>query len=231
MHRFIIGLAASIAYGSLAVAANDEGSGVLILGGTRGVGLETVRLLEAADTPVTVLVRPTSDLAELNTTAAQLVVGDALQRADIDKALATGRFHAVVSTLSGKSDDGRWADSTGNINAIDAAGQAGVGRFVLISSLGVGDSKKALPWIVRKILGDRLAGKEEAENHLTAHGIDYTIIRPGQLTNKKPSGFGILSEDRKTTGRISRAEVARLIVETIDDPAAAGKTYAAVEKK
>lgn len=231
MRHILLGFATLIALGPLNLAAEDGSEGVLVFGGTRGVGLETVRLLQAAGTPVTVMVRASSDLAEVNETGARLVTGDALERGDVDGALASGDFRAVVSTLSGKAKDGRQVDAIGNINAIDAAGDAGVRRFVLVSSVGVGDSKKAMPWMVRKVLSDRLAGKGEAEEHLRDHGIKYTIIRPGQLTNKKASGRGILTEDRKENGRVSRAEVARLIVAAIDDPAAVNKTFAAAEKK
>lgn len=208
----------------------SEGRGVLVFGGTQGVGLETVRLLREQGRPVTVLVRASSDTAALKTTGAALVVGDALDRASVDAAFASGKFGAAVSTLSGKGDGGRYADSEGNINAMDAAAAAGVNRFVLVSSVGVGDSKDALPWIARVMLKSLLKHKGMAEDHLYTTTLDYTVIRPGNLNNGEGSDNAILTEDRTAGGSISRRDVARLMVGVLDDPDAYGKVYAAIER-
>ena len=209
-------------------AAEEDQPGVFIMGGTRGVGLEIVKLLEAREERVTVLVRTTSDLTELEQTAATLVTGDALVRDSVDAALNSGEFRAVISTLSGKSN-GRYADSEGNINAMDAAAEAGIRRFVLISSIGVGSSKDALPWIARLMLGGFLENKEAAENHLIAGPLDYTIIRPGNLNNDEASASAVLTEDPSAGGGISRASVARLTVDALDNPVTVGKIYSAIE--
>ena len=214
---------------SATLALADEGEpGVFVLGGTRGVGLEIVKRLEIQGDAVTVLVRSSSDLTALAKTNAVTVTGDALDRASIDAALKTGRFRAVVSTLSGKSG-GRYADSEGNINAMDASVDAGIQRFVLISSIGVGNSREALPWIARLMLGGFLENKGAAENHLMAGPLDYTVIRPGNLNNDEPSGNAILTEDPSASGGISRASVAQLTVDILDDPRTTGKIYSAVE--
>ena len=90
MRKTVVGLAAAVMFGALAVSADEPAAGVLIFGGTRGVGLETVRLLESAGTPVTVMVRPTSDIEALTATSARRVIGDAVERDDVDKAFAAG---------------------------------------------------------------------------------------------------------------------------------------------
>lgn len=216
------------AIGADAPGVHDE-AGVLVFGGTRGVGLETVRLLRDQGQAVTVLVRASSDTNALETTGAKLVVGDALDRASVDAAFAAGRFRAVVSTLSGKGEGGRYADSEGNINAMDAAAAAGVTRFILVSSIGVGDSKDALPWIARVMLRSFLKNKGLAEDHLFGTSLDYTVIRPGNLNNDEASDRAILTEDRSAGGSISRRSVAQLLVGALDDPATYRKVYAAVD--
>lgn len=233
----MIALATALACLTIAIAAlgaeapgAGDGPGVLVFGGTRGVGLETVRLLRAQGQAVTVLVRPTSDTADLKETGATLVTGDALNRPSVDAAFTSGAFRAVVSTLSGKGKDGRYADSDGNINAMDAALAAGVQRFVLVSSVGVGDSKDALPWIARVMLKSFLAQKGLAEDHLVASSLNYTIIRPGNLNNDEATDSALLTEDRAAGGSISRRDVARLIVSVLDDPDAYGKVYAAIDR-
>ncbi|MDP6737178.1 MAG: NAD(P)H-binding protein [Nitrospinaceae bacterium] len=122
-------------------------------------------------------------------------------------------------------------DSVGSIHAIDGAKAAGVDRFILISSIGVGDSEDALPPPVLKVLGEALAGKFEAEKHLAASGLNWTVIRPGVLNDKPVNGNGILTEDTSAMGVVARAEIARLTVESIGNEETYGKTYSAVEQK
>jgi uncharacterized protein YbjT (DUF2867 family) len=208
----------------------DPPASVLIFGGTRGVGLETVRRLRERGEAVTVVVRPTSDTSGLAATGAELVVGDALDRSAVDAAFATGEFSAVISTLSGKGAGGQYADSDGNINVMDAAVAAGVDRFLLVSSIGVGDSEKALPWIARVMLRRFLREKGRAEEHLFATNLNYTVIRPGNLRNGDLSDRAVLTEDRSAGGSISRQDVARLLVQCLGDPATYRKVYAAVKR-
>lgn len=179
---------------------------------------------------MTVLVRKSSNLEALNETGAALVTGDALDKESIDRAMATGKFVAAISTLSGTEAGGWVVDSTGNINGIEAARQAGIERFILISSIGVGDSEGALPPAVVKALEIPFREKGKAEAHLVASGLSYTIIRPGGLTNKSASEKGVLTEDPTATGVISRAELARLAVAAIDDEDANNKTLSALER-
>ena len=226
--HYLLSLCLAAVLSGSALAAEGE-SGILVLGGTRGVGLETVKLLLDRGDAVTVMVRPTSDLTALNATNAKRVTGDALDRDSVAAAFAAGEYRAVVSTLSGKGKDGQMADAEGNINGIDAAVAAGVDRFVLVSSIGVGDSKDALPWIARFMLRSFLEAKGRGEEHLFATGLDYTVIRPGNLNNDAASGRGILTEDRSAGGSISRSEVARLVVDSLDRPETFGKVYAAIE--
>ena len=203
---------------------------VLIFGGTRGVGLETARLLASAGEPVTVMVRQSSDVTALSELdGVTRVIGDALVPGSVAAAFASGEFEAAVSTLSGNPEAGFAVDSVGSINAINAAKAAGVQRFILISSIGVGDSAKALPQAALDALANVLVEKTKAENHLIKSGLDYTIIRPGGLLDKPANGLGVLTEDVMASGIIRRAEVARLIVEALNDAAASNKIYTAIE--
>jgi uncharacterized protein YbjT (DUF2867 family) len=217
-------------YSSDARSDDQSGDAVFVLGGTRGTGLEIVRLLEAQGRPVTVLVRESSNREALNETSASLVTGDALDKASIDAAMATGPFAAAISTLSGTEAGGWQVDSTGNINGIKAASDAGIPVFVLISSVGVGDSKDAVPPGVQKVLEIPFREKGKAEDYLVDSGLDYTIIRPGGLTNKKASGKGVLLEDPTVTGVISRVELARVTVESLGDEKMTNKIVTAVER-
>lgn len=231
IRKSLLVAAAVIGITSATVPGNAESDdAVFILGGTRGTGLEIVRQLETKGRSVTVLVRESSNLKGLKQTSASLVTGDALDKASIDRAMATGQFSAAISTLSGTEAGGYVVDSTGNINGIKAAGEAGIGRFILISSIGVGDSEGALPPAVVKALEIPFREKGKAEDYLVESGLNYTIVRPGGLTNKGASGKGILIEDPTAGGIISRAELARLIVASLEDESTDRKTLSAVER-
>jgi uncharacterized protein YbjT (DUF2867 family) len=212
------------------LAGAEGADAVFVLGGTRGTGLEVVRQLQEQGRPVTALVRETSNLDALKTTNAKLATGDALDKDSIDAAIAEGSFTAVISTLGGTEAGGYQVDSVGNINGMKAAEEAGITRFILISSIGVGDSEAALPPPVIKALSAVFEQKGRAEAYLAGSELDYTILRPGGLTNKPASGKGVLIEDPMAGGVVSRAELARLTVASLDDEETLRKTFAAVER-
>ena len=87
---------------------------------------------------------------EIEGMGAMLAIGDALDQASIDKALATTEFDVLVSTVGGTPQDPT-ADSQGNVNLIEAAEKARVKKVVLVTSVGVGDSKEAAPPQVREV--------------------------------------------------------------------------------
>lgn len=214
----------------ISLVATSAAADVLVFGGTRGVGLETVRLLRERGEAVTAMVRETSDLTALNEIdGVSTTVGDALVMDDVTRAFASGEFDAVVSTLGGTLESGVEVDSVGNIHAIDAAKAAGVERFVLITSIGAGDSRAGSPKGMLRVLGPVLAEKEKAERHLIDSGLTFTILRPGVLKDDPANGRGILTQDTTALGVINRAELARLIVDAIGDQQTFGGIYTAIE--
>lgn len=201
----------------------------LVFGGTRGTGLEVVKLLRARGDRVTAFVRPTSDTAALEALDVALVVGDAMDPDDVRRAFERGPYRAVVTTI-GCLRCKPPPDYLANKHIIDAAAQAGVRRLILITSLGVGETRDAVPWLSRWLLKDILPLKEQAEQHLIASGLDYTIIRPGGLPPADgPTGRGVLTEDPQAFGFIGRPDLARLIVACLDDARCIGRTFAALD--
>ncbi len=206
--------------------SSQPGTGaVLVVGGTRGTGLEVVRVLRGRGDDVVVLARPAADASAAGQLGARIVRGDAMNPADLAAALASGEFRAVVSTLGARSVDGPRPDFAGNRNAVDAARAAGVRRFVLVTVIGAGDSLQAAPWIARRMLASVITEKTQAEEHLRASGLDYTLIRPGGLLDKEAQNRAYLTGDTRAMSWIRRADLARLIVQSLDDPRAIGKTY------
>lgn len=209
---------------NLPLTQPGEGA-VLVIGGTRATGLEVVKFLRARGDDVVVLVRPSSDATPVEALGARVVRGDAMEPADLAAALAAGPYRAVISTLGARSVDGPRPDFIGNRNAVDAARNAGVKRFVLVTVIGAGDSLDAAPWIARRLLKDVIVEKTKAEDFLKTSGLDYTIIRPGGLLDKEAQGRAYLTEDTRAMSWIRREDLARLTVQALDDPRAIGKVY------
>jgi uncharacterized protein YbjT (DUF2867 family) len=223
-HLAVLLLAISVSWPALA--------DTLVFGGTRGVGLETVRQLRDNGTAVTVMVRATSDLTELNAIdGVNTTIGDAMEMASVTEAFAAGEFDTVISTLGGSLKSGFEVDSVGNVNAIDGAKAAGAMRYILVTSIGAGDSRAAAPGGMLKALAEVLAGKDVAERHLIDSGLKWTIIRPGTLHNKANDYEASLTQDTTAVGVINRAKVARLVVESIGREETFGRIYSALEDR
>ena len=159
---------------------------------------------------------------------AAIVEADAMDPESLTRAFASDDFRAVISTVGCLSCEPP-PDGIGNMNIVDAAKAAGVPRMILITSIGVGDSRDAANLLSRLFLRKTLPLKGQAEERLRASGLGYTIIRPGGLRPVPATGRGYLSEDRSAFGFISRGDLARLIVAALDDQGTVNKTFAAAD--
>lgn len=203
---------------------------VLVFGASGALGVELVKALRARGQPVTAAVRAASDRSQLTPLGVTFVVADVLDAAAVAAALHGADYQAVISTVGCLRCDPS-PDFLGNRNIIDAAKAAGVRRMIMVTSIGTGDSYDSINLITRVMLRRSLPLKTMAEDYLRGSGLDYTIIRPGGLRGpgKAPSGQGYLSEDRNAFGFIHRADLARLMVATLDDPHSIGRTLAAMD--
>jgi uncharacterized protein YbjT (DUF2867 family) len=111
---------------------------VLVAGATGGCGRLVVRRLSDLGSAIKVLTRDARRAASLG--PVEVIEGNALSREDCGR--ATEGCQAVICTLGDRwvPPDGRIVDGEGVINLAKAAEGAGVRRFILVSSLGVGDS-------------------------------------------------------------------------------------------
>lgn len=208
----------------------SPGGPVLVFGGTRGTGLEIVRKLRERGEAVTVAVRSTSNTTELEKLGVDTVVADALDAEQVEAAIGSKSFSAVISTLgTTRGEQHKRPDYIGNRNVIDAARGAGVKRFVFITVIGAGDSSDAAPGFSKRFLAEVIALKTQAEDHLRASGLDYTIIRPGGLGDVPTSGTAVLAEDPAAFSFIGRADLADLAVQALGDASTIGKTYSAYD--
>jgi len=209
----------------------EANGAIWLAGASRGVGYEIARCLRAQGQPVHALLRSQQAQPELEAMGLSVTVGDALDSQAVTQALtASGPVRAVISTIGGSPQDEQRPDRAGNRNLIDAAVQAGAGRFVLISSIGSGESRQALPQRALEALGPVLADKEQAERHLIASGLPYTIIRPGGLSSEPATDRGILTESAAVAGSITRADVARLVCRGWNADLTRNRVLAAIDR-
>lgn len=208
---------------------DPDNTTVLVCGGA-GVGLEVVKQLLDVGCWVTQICRsPGAFTSEIEKRGGMTRSQDVLDQAAVASIMdSIDDLDVVISTVGG-SPTNPAADGMGNSNIIEAAKARGIKRFVLVTSIGTGDSKDAPPAEVYKVLEPVLLEKAKAEERLKASGMDYTIIRPGGLKSEPATGTGILTEDITICGAICRQDVAKLVTKCLWSGAAVCKTLSAVD--
>lgn len=224
-----------------------KGAKVFVAGATGNTGQRVVRQLSEQGFTVLAGTRDNKKAEKLfgDDNSIQLVNFNLFDTESIAKAISGA--DAVVSALgySGFNPGGfKDVDLTGNVNLIEAAKRAGVSKFVLLTSLltnakaaGQGDNPN---YKFLNLFGGVLDNKLEAEKALRASGLEWTIVRPGGLSNETPENIGNIYVSKEDTlfgrdedpGRsISRDSVASVMVEALQQSAAEGKVVEIVAGK
>jgi len=198
--------------------------GVLVFGASKGTGLALTRLLAGRNEQVTAFVRPTSDRENLDQLGVTIAVGDVLDAESVEAAFASGHYRAVISTVGGKRGEPR-PDVEGTISIVDAAKRHGIKRMLMVTMVGAGDSADTMSENTRKFLGPIAEMKTQAEDYLTSSGLDATILRPGGMRSEPATGTAIKTEDHSVMGMIHRADLAALVVGSLDDDTTIGKIF------
>ncbi len=132
--------------------------------------------------------------------------------ADLEKDLsqAVKNAHKVIFAAGSKGKNVIGVDQDGAKRLIDAAKDAGIKKFVMLSTMGADNPS------VSEEMGDYLKAKQNADEYLKTSGLVYTIVRPGSLTDEKGTGKIQLMEKLETLGKITRADVAKTLVEVLE---------------
>ncbi|MXZ28645.1 MAG: SDR family oxidoreductase [Gammaproteobacteria bacterium] len=210
-----------------AAAEGDMKPLVLVAGATGKTGVLVVQQLKAKGYPVRAFVRNAQKAADRLGPDIEAVVGDLRDPASI---AATLDGVNVVVNAAGSGvpapDDNmpEHVDFEGARNLADAAAAAGVGHYVLISSMGATQDDHQL----NRLFNNILIWKRKGEEAVAASGIPYTIIRPGGLNDGPGNEQTVIFEQGDLPGlekAISRADVARVTVAAVKDDGARNKVF------
>lgn len=221
MRSSLFGLTATIILLAAPVHGDD---GVLIFGATRNTGLEIARILAGRGEAVTAFVRPTSNLQNLAPLDIDYFVGDALNSGDVHRAIASRKFKAIFSTLGSRAGETP-VDVVGTVNILEAAQSAGIDRLIVVTIVGPGKSILMVPEHLRESHAWAIDIKDKAEQQIMASDLDYTIIRPAQLTSNPRSGIIRLNLEPEPTGPVTRGDLADMVVRTYDNDETIRKVY------
>jgi len=196
---------------------------IAIAGGHGQVARHLSRALAArGDVPVA-LVRRLEQVHDVEDDGAEGVVLD-LERANAyDVAQAVSGADAVVFAAGAGPGSGAARKDTVDRAAAgllaDGAERAGVRRYVLISSMGVDDGP---PPGTDGVFAAYLRAKAASEQDLRRRALDWTILRPGRLTDDAPLGTVRLEQTGVPSGAVPRADVAAVLVALLHEPGTAG---------
>jgi len=202
---------------------------LLIFGASGATGRQLVQQALDQQFSVTAFVR---DPARFTLTHPNLrvVAGDVLQPDTV--AAAVPGHDAVLSALGVKHN--RVGDTTlsdGTQNILEAMWTHGVKRFICETSLGLGSSRGEEGFLFRRVVRPLLlkhsfADKERQEALIQASPLDWTIVRPGGLTNGPRTGnykVALSFANTRIKKRVSRADVADFMLRQIATPAFVGR--------
>ena len=197
---------------------------VMIIGGHGKVALLLAPLLTAREDTVTSVFRNPDHTQDVAATGANAVVADVESMSTVELAeLIQGQDAVVWSAGAGGGNPARTTavDRDAAMRAVDAAAQAGVQRFVMVSYLGAGQDHGVPP---SEPFYHYAQAKADADDHLRASGLDWTIVAPGSLTLEEPTGRVRVVEGRAEGNTdTSRANVAQVIAAVLADPASIGR--------
>jgi uncharacterized protein YbjT (DUF2867 family) len=227
--KYCYGLAIVVLSSMNATATENDG-GVLIFGGTGRLGAPIVKLLVESGEAVTVFVRPTSDRRRLDGLTVNFVTGDLLHADEVAAAFTSRSFHTVVDASARRGTQDSFYD-TAMAHIVRGATENDIRQIIYHSSVGAGDNMGMFPRADFSSMRDVLLAKGRAEQILIDSGIAYTIIRNGLLQpdGTLPTENARLTHDQSIMGVVTRADLAMLTVQCMDQPDCMNRIYHAVD--
>jgi uncharacterized protein YbjT (DUF2867 family) len=187
---------------------DTEKKNILIAGANGTTGRIIINLLKESESykPIA-MVRNQEQKKYFEEKQVSAVIADL--EADVNPAVK--KIDKVIFAAGSKNKNVIGVDQEGAKRLIDAAKNAAVKKFVMLSSMGTENPS------IGGALEDYFKAKKNADEYLKNSGLIYSIVKPGALTNEKSTGKIELKEKLKKQGSISRADVAQTLVEVLED--------------
>lgn len=194
-------------------------------GGHGKIGLRLLRLLHHNGHRGRGLIRSEEQSGALRSAGGEPVVAD-LEALDVpDLGIAVQGADAIVFAAGAGAGSGeerkRTMDYGGAVKLIEAAQHAGVSRYVIVSSMGAADPEAAG---ASGVFAAYLQAKHDADEALKASGLDYTIVRPGMLSDDAGTGRVSVGE-RLERGSVPRDDVAAVLLAVLGADNTIGKDF------
>src|SRR3954468_4213758 len=195
---------------------------IAVAGGHGKIALRLLRLLAERGDGARGLIRNPDHAPDLEAVGA-LPVGADLENLDAEAiAKSISGCDAVVFAAGAGPGSGparkRTVDYAGSVKLIDAAKLDGISRYLIVSAMGVRD-----PAARGEEMRPYYEAKLEADEALASSGLDYTIVRPGRLTDDPGAGRIEAAERLELGGEIPRDDVAATLLACLDDDGTIGK--------
>jgi nucleoside-diphosphate-sugar epimerase len=194
---------------------------VVIVGGHGKIAMRLEKILaERGDSPRGII-RKTEQAADLEEIGAEPIVLD-IENVEIDDAVAGA--DAVVFAAGAGPGSGparkRTVDYGGAVELMEAALSHDIRRYVIVSAIGANHPER---WTDE--MRPYYEAKAEADKVVSESGLDYTIVRPGGLTDEPGTGRVQIAEQLETGGSVSRDDVAAVIAEVLVADNTIGKAF------
>jgi uncharacterized protein YbjT (DUF2867 family) len=190
---------------------------VVVAGGHGMIALRLLGLLSAGGHRARGLVRNPDHVADLAEVGAEAVVCD-MEALDDLSGCCTGA-EAVVFAAGAGPGSGPERKRTVDLGAAVKLMRSGVRRYVMVSAIGAGRPEE---W--SEAMRPYYEAKAEADRRLEESGLDYTIVRPGSLTDDRGTGLVTVGTDLDY-GEVPRDDVAAVLLAVLETRGSIGKTF------
>jgi uncharacterized protein YbjT (DUF2867 family) len=193
---------------------------VLVAGANGQIGQYLVRMLAEEGHEVRAMIRDEDQAPGLRELGGEPFVADL----EDEVSHTVEGCDAVIFSAGGGPGSGpekkETIDRGGAVKLVEAAREHDARRYVMVSAMGAAD-----PEAGSEAMQPYLFAKAQADQTLQESGLDYTIVRPGSLTDETGTGTVEAAPSLGRRGEIPREDVARTLVVTLEKENTFGKTF------
>jgi len=196
---------------------------IVIAGGHGQIARQFCSLVAANGHETVGMIRSAEQIPDLEKLGIEAAIID-LENTDVEEMTEVVRGADVVMFAAGGGADGNAArketvDKGAAIMLADAAEAAGVRRYLMVSAMGTEtadpDSKDVMQVYLR--------AKQAADDDIRSRDLDWTVVRPGRLTDDVPTGRVRLGDLER--GSVTRGDVAHVLAEVVEADQTIGRTF------